>query len=417
MNPPHDAVIIGAGLAGLSCALHLQRAGRRCLLLEADTAPGGRVQTDRVEGFLLDRGFQVFLTAYPEAQGLVDGRVLGFRPFAPGALIRWRGAVHRLDDPFRVPASLFDALRSPVSTFADKLRVGLHRASVCRGRAQRLLQTPGVPAIAALKRRGYSPRIIETFFRPFYSGVFLEPGLATSSAMLDFTFRMFASGDVVLPATGMGAIPAHLAEQLEPGTLRLGRRVSAIEAGTVVLEGGQRIEASAVVIATAAHQVAALVPGAQPDSVCWNATACLYFDAPEAPYIEPMLMLDAEGSGPINHLAVLSNVARSYAPDGRHLISASTVGIPNLDDAGLEAAARQQLAGWFGPQAVGAWRLLRLQRIPHALPRQLPDDLSPPHRPAKLRPGLFLCGDHRAQSSSQGALASGRLAAEAVLAA
>ena len=206
-----DVIIIGGGLAGLSCARELCARGLSCQLLEASDEIGGRVRTDALDGFLLDRGFQVFLTAYPEAQAVLDYPQLRLRRFAPGALVRYGGRFHRFTDPWRQPQHLLATLFSRVATLTDKLRIARFRRDTTRGELEGIYNRPETTTLELLRVRGFSRVIIERFFRPFLGGVFLDQQLLTSSRMCEFVFRMFATGDAALPENGMGEIPRQLA--------------------------------------------------------------------------------------------------------------------------------------------------------------------------------------------------------------
>jgi phytoene dehydrogenase-like protein len=409
----HDpqVVIVGAGLAGLCCALHLQERGVRVLLLEANGEVGGRVRTDRVDGFLLDRGFQVLLTAYPEARAMLDLASLRLGRFAPGALIRTGDRFVCVADPFRRPVHALGTLLSGVASPLDALRIARLRRRVGRGTPQALLDGVSRTTLDALRAEGFSQRIIERFFRPFLGGVLLDRELRASSRAFAFLFRMFAEGDASLPAQGMGAIPQQLSERLGPGTLRTRTRVARLEPSGVVLTTGERIDARAVVVATAARAAAELVPALPVPEA--KPACCLHFDAPQAPAVGDFLVLDANGSGPVNELCVPSEVVPTYAPPGRTLVSASVLAPIPSDDEALEAAAREQLTGWFGLQ-VSTWRLLRIDRIRDALPAQPPGPFEPASSRARLSDRLFVCGDHRDLASIQGAMASGRRTAEEV---
>jgi phytoene dehydrogenase-like protein len=406
-------VVVGAGMAGLCCALKLQDQGIPCTILEASDAVGGRVRTDRVDGFLLDRGFQVLLTAYPEARRLLDYRALGLRTFSPGALIRMDGKFHRISDPFRQPWTLPATLFSPVGNLKDKLRIARLRRHVLSASIDEILQRPETSALDTLLEFGFSDRMIGSFFRPFFGGVFLETDLTTSSRMLEFIFRMFSQGKAALPSAGMGAIPQQLAARLSAGsagTVRLGARVESLGEGEVHLAGGERVPAAAVVIATEAPEAARLLPGLHPPG--FHGTACLYFAADQAPLSKHLLVLNGEGRGPVDNLCVPSAVAPSYSPAGKTLISAIVVDAAGADEKNLESEVRRHLGSWFGP-GVESWRHLRTYRIPLALPAR--SSLEPAALPVRRRPGLYLCGDHRETPSLQGAMVSGRRAAEAVI--
>jgi len=403
-------VIVGAGMAGLCCALKLQEMGISCTLLEASDASGGRIRTDKVDGFLLDRGFQVLLTAYPEARHLLDYQALKLRTFSPGALIRIDGKFHRISDPFRQPWTLPAMLFSPVGNLKDKLRIARLRRHVLTSSIDDIFKRPETSALDALLELGFSDRIIGSLFRPFFGGVFLETDLASSSRMLEYVFRMFSQGKAALPAAGIGAIPQQLAARLPAGTIRLGARVEALGEGEVRVVGGERIPATAVVLATEAPEAARLLPGLHPPG--FHGMACLYFAADQAPFSKHLLVFNGEGRGPVDNFCVPSAVAPGYAPAGKSLVSATVVGAAEANEKDLESEVRWHLGSWFGP-AVESWRHLRTYRIPLALPAR--SSLEPVALPVRRRPGLYLCGDHRETPSLQGAMVSGRRAAEAVI--
>jgi phytoene dehydrogenase-like protein len=403
-------VIVGAGLSGLCCALRLHEKGIPVLVLEASDAPGGRVRTDRVDGFLLDRGFQVLLTAYPEARRLLDYKALKLRTFAPGALVRTGGKLHRVADPFRQPWAVPATLMAPIGTLADKLLIARLRKHVLSGSLDEIWMRPETSALEALRSFGFGERMIDSFFRPFFGGIFLETDLATSSRMLEFVFRMFSQGRAALPAEGIGAVSQQLASRLPAGTVRLGARVEALGTGEVRLKGGERVPATAVVLATEAPEAARLLPELHPPGS--HGTACLYYAASKAPTAKPLLVLNGEGQGPVDNLCVPSAVAPTYAPAGQALVSATVVGAADADERELESEVRKHLTSWFGAEVAG-WKHLRTYRIPLALPAR--KSLEPATLPVRRNPGIYLCGDHRETPSLQGAMVSGRRAADALL--
>lgn len=413
-TPEHDVLVVGGGLAGLCCARRLVAAGRRVLVLEASDRPGGRVRTDLVAGFRLDRGFQVFLTAYPEAQKVLDYDALRLRPFYPGALVRMQDRFERVADPLRRPLDGLRGLASSVGSLRDKFLVTLVRRKATRGDLESLFARPAISTRESLRSAGFSRGMIEAFFRPFFGGVFLDPELETTDRMFEFVFRMFARGRACLPDSGMEAIPAQIASGLPAETVHASSPVAAVWPDGVRLEDGRELRARRVVVATDGPTAARLVEGCPyPGS---RSTRCLYFATRRAPVEEPILilngLLNGNGSqGPVNHLCVPNRVAAGYAPPGQDLISVSIVRETGLDDAELEEAVRGQLRGWFGPQVDG-WRHLRTYTIPDALPRQLPT--SDPPRLLEVD-GTLVCGDHRLNGSIHGAMLSGRLAAERVL--
>ena len=348
-----DAIIIGGGLAGLCCARHLHQEGLSFTLLEASDGPGGRVRTDELDGFLLDRGFQVLLTAYPEAQDVLDYDALDLCTFVPGALVRKDGQFFRISDPWREPGTWFRNFFSPIGSMADKFRLSRLRSHVLGRSIEELFDAPEMSTRQALDRYSFSPRFIEEFFRPWFGGIQLESKLNASSRMFEFIFRMMSDGDVAVPARGMGQIPAQLAAALPEGSLRLNARVQQIDGRTVTLTSGETLTAPNIVVATEGPESNRLLRVRM--SIPSRSVTCLYFAAPEAPIDEPILVLGGSGRGLINNLAVMSNVSPSYAPAGQHLVCVTVVGLPTRDERSLITNISGQLKRWFGsPSPAGA---------------------------------------------------------------
>ncbi len=406
-----DVLIVGAGLAGLSCACEMVGKGLSCLVLEASDEVGGRARSDKVDGFILDRGFQVLLTAYPEAERLLDYQALQLARFEPGALVRFDGRFHRVTDPWRRPSGALGSFLSPVGTVADKLRLARLRSRLVHTAPQDPLADE-TSTIEFLRDWGFSPRIIERFFRPFIGGIFLERELQTSSRMFEFVFRMFSLGDAALPSGGMGAIAQQLVRRLAEPAVRLRHRVVKVASQAVTLASGEEIPARAVVVATDQTAAAHLLPELKTSG--WQGTTCFYFAAKKAPVSQPMLVLNGEGRGPINNLCVPSVVSPSYAPSGTHLVSATVIGDHGRSPDGLLGEVRDQLTEWFGTDVHG-WRHLRTYWIPDALPSQPPASGGVTRKEKCVSPGVYVCGDHCDTASINGALASGRGVAKAIL--
>jgi phytoene dehydrogenase-like protein len=349
----------------------------------------------------------VLLTAYPETRRTLDYDALQLRPFFPGAVILRGGRRLELADPWRRPLAGIASVASGAVGLTDGLRMARFRARVRRA-SERERQAIERTSLQRLRREGFSERLIATFFRPFFGGVFLDGELQTSERQLEFVFRMFSAGDIAVPARGMGQISHQLAERLPDEALRISVRAARVERSEVVLEGGERLQADAVVVATDSDAAREL--GADVDAVDWCSTTCLYFAADHTPLTGPKLVLNGGDDGPINNLCVMSEVAPELAPPGQALVSVTVVG--GTTDDSLEASVRRQLAGWFG-DVVNGWRLLHAYRIERALPAQSPP--RPPRRPPRLSSGLYVCGDHWRDGSINGAMASGRAAAQAVL--
>ncbi len=403
-------LIVGAGLAGLACALALQARSIPFEILEASDGPGGRVRTDFLDGYLLDRGFQVYLTAYPEGQRVLDYQALDFHRFAAGALVRYSGKFHRAMDPWREPFAALSSILSPVGSMADKLLVARLRASAMAGTPEQLLLRPEKSSMQALLDFGFSQNIITRFFQPFFGAIMYDTQLRVSSRMLEYVFRMMASGDTVLPGKGMGAIPAQLAARLPAGAIRYGARVAAVGENSVTLDDGQLLGARAVVVATEGPEAVRLLPRLPP--VQGRKAMTAYFGIEGAsPVADPMVVLNGNGQWPIQSCCVPSVVCPNYAPAGHHLMSVTLLGESQQEEAQLVGLLRGQLGRWFG-DGVKGWKFLRLYRLPHAHPVNAPPTLQ--ERPVMLENGVFICGDHRFFPSIQAALENGRHAGEAV---
>jgi phytoene dehydrogenase-like protein len=422
-----DCIVVGAGLAGLACARALDAAGRRVLVVEAADRVGGRVATDEVEGFRIDRGFQVYNDAYPEGRRQLDLALLNLGRFDAGALVAEGTRLRRVADPWRQPIAAVAALLGGTIGLADGVRTARLRsdavAAFRRGRFD-----PDGPVAATerttaeeLAARGFSAAFIRRFFVPFFGGVFLERSLETAAPVFLFDFAMFALGRASLPAGGMAAIPAQLAAALPAGDMRLGCPVRAVAPGAVELASGERLAAAEVVVATDRAAASRLVPaehgGAWADRRD-KATRLVAFAADRSPLASPTLVVNAAEAGPIDNLTVPSDVAAGYAPAGASLVTVSVrEGFAAGRDDGenrLADAIRDQAAGWFGPQA-RSWRELAVVHVRHALPDESPAARRLRPWSPRLAEGLWICGDHCATASINGALASGRKAAEAVL--
>ncbi|WP_139925168.1 NAD(P)/FAD-dependent oxidoreductase [Hymenobacter sp. DG01] len=414
-------VIIGAGMAGLTCACYLHRAGRPVLVLEAADAVGGRVRTDVTpEGFRLDRGFQVLQTKYPEVQHLIDYGALQLQAFRSGAVIRLpNGQQTTLQNPLQQPTAAFSALTSRVGTLPDKLRIASlvqHVRGYTSGQLISRNSTNQLDTLTFLRQYGWSEQIIQNFFRPFFGGVYLDRSLSTAANFFEFVFKQFVEGEAAIPALGMQQIPEQLAARLPAGSIRLNTAVTALEGNLVRLSTTKTVAAAAVVVATDGAAAARLLPPASEAApVQWRQTTCTYFAAPATPQRpDKLLRLNASPTGLAHNVSFSSDVAPAYAPAGQRLVSVSTHGEHGLSEADLTRQLQTELAAWFGPEAT-QWRHLRTYFIPHALPVYAAGQ--PARQSLKLHSTLFRCGDHTAYPSLNAAMASGREVAEALISA
>jgi len=316
-----DVVVVGAGLAGLAAARILHEAGRSVVVLEASDGVGGRVRSDIVDGFILDRGFQILLRAYPELDRQFDIDALDLRSFDPGALVRVGEKLALLGDPLRKPTTLPSSVLSPVGSLYDKLRLLKDRIRLGRTDTPQLLRQPDTSTREGLAARGYSDAMIDRFFRPFVGGIQLDPTLSTSNRMFDVVLQQLFRADAVVPAKGMGEIPAQLAARLPANTIHLNTPVTAVGAGSVTTGRGT-ITATDVIVAVEGPAAAELLGLPPVDS---NPATCVWFAADTPPITKPLLVLD--GEGPAHNIAIMSNVAPAYAPAGKALIGGACPGM------------------------------------------------------------------------------------------
>ncbi|KXZ61310.1 tRNA 5-methylaminomethyl-2-thiouridine biosynthesis bifunctional protein MnmC [Microbacterium laevaniformans] len=412
----HDVVVIGAGLAGLRCAVELAERGLEVVVLEAADEVGGRQRTDLVEGFRLDRGFQVLNPAYPALRRSVDLDALAMRTFPVGVQVRTDRGLAELRHPLRSPLSIPRTLASGLVNTADAvafarwLTPAFTRRLPVRARDDRSLRK-------AWDAAGLRGPLRTAVLEPFLAGVVAEADGATSSAFVQELVRYFALGRPGLPAQGIAAMPAQLAARARAAEaeIRLGARADRIDKDGPIVEvgvaGGAALRAGRVVGATGPESVAELAPVPQPAT---NGLQTWWFAAAAAPSASALLRVDGRGvarRGPIVNTAVVSHTAPSYAPAGRHLIEATCL-LPRGGVAAGEDEVRRHLAELWDAEASG-WELLRRDDIPDALPAQ-PAPLRAPRRP-RVTDRVYVAGDHRDAASIQGALASGERAARAVV--
>ncbi|MFR9797152.1 NAD(P)/FAD-dependent oxidoreductase [Streptomyces sp. MS06] len=442
-----DVVVVGAGIAGLSAALRLTSAGVTTAVLEAAPCAGGRMATEKVDGFRLDRIGQLLSTAYPELRRTPGLDALALRPFAPGVLLHGDGRLHRAGipagaggvrstrgalhvvralasaprsaSPARVPRGVLPRPRTggapprartgaPLGTAVDQARLQQALARLANVPVARLLSRPEAPAGRALAVRGLPARTVDGFLRPLLAALLCDPELTTSSRCADLALRAFAAGRLCLPEGGAEAVPELLARALPPGSLHTGVRATSVATTSVTTAEHGVFRCRAVLVATDARSAAELLPGLRVPG--FHPVTVVHHTTDEPPATGAALLLDADRGGPVAHTALVSAVDPSRAPAGRALISSTVLGTP---PEGVDTAVRMHLERLYGT-STARWETLAVHHTAEAVPA-----MSAPHdlrRPVRLLAGLYVCGDHRDTSTVQGALHSGHRAAAAVLA-
>ncbi len=417
-SPP--VIVVGAGLAGLTCARLLSHGGTPVVVLEAGDAIGGRVRTDvTADGFVLDRGFQVLFTAYPALRRMVDLRSLDLRLFDNGAaIVTSRGPVF-LRDPLRHPAHVLETLSSPLLTLGDRVRLArlALRLATARWDGVRDVPETGRSVEQELRARGFSDVAIEAFFRPFLAGIRLRPDLGVSAAVALFDLRMLVRGRAALPARGMRALPEALAHALPPGIVRLNTPVRELMFDTAGRVLGVRtpdaeLHGSAVVLATDGDSTARLTGLNVPRVELGSST--LYLAGQQRPFTQKLLVLNARSDAFVNDATLLTNIAPEYAPRGWHLLAAHVLEANDLDDLTIQTRARADLRRWFPQVDLQGWRTLAVVRTPRSQFQQPPHVRSDLPSTRTRWPGLYLASELTEDSSFNGAMRSGEAVANDV---
>ena len=404
--------IIGAGIAGLTAAVYLHKNGFKIQILEASDRAGGRIKTDKIDGFLLDHGFQVFLDSYPEAKKILDYKALNLKKFLPGATVLYDGGQFEIADPFRRPSALFATLFAPVGSIKDKINTLFLKYKLLKISLSDIFIQKEQSTLKQLSDYGFSNKMINRFYKPFFSGIFLENELNTSNRMFDFIMKMFSDGNATLPESGMEEIPKQLVALLPDNSIFYNTKVVAIDNNTITTENGPEFQSDKIIIATEASLFAKkYVVNLNTKS---HQVTNIYFEASQAPTNKAVVVLNAsENKKWVNNMTVMSNISKKYAPSEKVLISVSFNGIPEVSDEELANYMKNELKQWYGEQ-VNLWKMIKAYRINYALPNLDSIENEMDVQKMKITENLFICGDHLLNGSINAAMKSGRLVAELI---
>lgn len=404
-----STVIIGGGISGLTCAKYLNERGMSFVILEGSDALGGRVRTDMVEGFRLDRGFQVLLSNYAEARKILNYSDLDLRNFASGALIRTRKGFMKLENPFKNRRAYFSMAFSPVGSFSDKLKINKFAKYVADIPDEKLFEMTDTDTLRFLKDYGWSKQIINQFFKPFFGGVFLENDLSTSSNLFHFVFKQFFKGDIALPSEGIQSIPEQISAMIPKEQIRLNAFVKHIEDNQVFLDSGEILTADRIVIASDPHTASNLLR--EDKAYEYQINTCTYFSAEYSPLKgQKFLTLNPDRKSVVHNLCVPTDITPTYGAAGKALISVSTQGLDKIDERNHISRIKRELYDWFGAQ-VNVWKHLRTYHLPEALVK-FPAGTQ--KQALKLDENLYRCGDYLAYPSLNAAMQTGREVAEMI---
>ena len=405
-----STVIIGGGISGLTCAKYLNEKGYNFMLLEGSDALGGRVRTDKVDGFLLDRGFQILLTNYPEAKKILNYNNLDLKYFGSGALIKAEKGFMKMENPFRNKMAYLTMAFSSVGTLSDKLKIRKFANELSEVPDDEFFNMEATDTLTFLRNYGWSEKMINNFFKPFYGGVFLENDLLTSSNFFQFTFKQFFKGDAAIPAEGIKAIPEQIAEMLPRNCIRKNARVKGFEGNQIFLDGGEVITAGRIVLATDPKSSDKLL--GETNERTYNITTCTYFSAETSPLKgQKFIALNPNRRGAVHNICVPSDISSHDGNEGKSLISVSTQGLEKLDERNLTNKIKLELFDWFGP-SVNVWKHLKTYHIPESLVQYRAESI---HQNSKLSDNLYRCGDYLAYPSLNAAMQTGREVAQMIM--
>lgn len=399
--------IIGAGVSGLIAAQVLENSGFCPVILEATERVGGRLKTDIVDTYQLDHGFQVLLTSYPAAQKYLDFDALELQRFLPGASI-FREKQTIIGDPLRDISLLVPTLFSGVGSIKDKMKVLSLNAKLKKKTIPEIFSTSEKTTKAYLEDFGFSKEIITDFFKPFFSGIFLEPFLETSSRMFEFVYKMFGEGHAALPKSGIEAIPKQLHQRLRCTEIKFNTHIASVQEGEILLTSGASITTDFTIIATDASQ---LLKNFMSTPVKWKSCDTLYFETQSRIISKALIGLLPESNTLINNIFYHTSIPTSTKPD-HELLSVTVVKSHKLSNEALIKRVEEELKHYCG---ISITRFIKQYTIPKALPQlhDLQYEMAPSE--TRLTSSIFLAGDTQLNGSLNAAMIAGERAALGVL--
>ena len=400
--------IIGGGISGLIAARVLEEHGLSATIIEATDRLGGRVKTDVLDGYSLDHGFQVLLTAYPAAKKYLDFDALALQEFLPGSAIFKNGKQKIIGDPLRNLSLLIPTLFSEIGTVNDKLKILALNRRLKKKSIQNIFAEKEQTTISYLENIGFSEAIITDFFIPFFSGIFLENKLETSSRMFEFVYKMFGEGNAALPKDGIQAIPKQLFEKLKNTTCVFNTKVKSVENGNIKLESGETLKSNFTIIAT---QASGLVSNLKNQATLWKSCDTLYFEVTKREIRKPLIGLIAAPNALINNIFYHTSLQTS-ATATKELLSVTVVNRQNLTNKQLVAKVQKELKELCN---IDSCTFIKQYNIPMALPKLQDIEYEMLPSETRLTETIFLAGDTQLNGSLNAAMIAGERAALEVI--
>ncbi|TCP25093.1 flavin-dependent amine oxidoreductase [Tenacibaculum skagerrakense] len=400
--------IIGAGISGLIVALELEKNGYHSTIIEASDSVGGRVKTDVYEGYQLDHGFQVLLTSYPAAQKYFNYEELELQKFLPGAVIYENNTSSILGDGFRCFDLLFSTLTTSKVTFGDKLKILKLNRILKNKTLQDIFSKEETTTLQYLKNFGFSQKAICNFFAPFFSGIFLETTLSTSSRMFEFVYKMFGTGYAALPKAGIAAIPNQLKNKLKSTTFLFNTKVASVEKGLIKLSNGDVLGSNMTIIAT---DSSSLLSNRKSTKQEWKSCQTLYFETKKRTITKPLIGLLANEFSLINNIFYTTSIANNNSSE-KELLSVTVVRDHNLHETLLIKEVIRELKEFCG---IDVLRFVKMYDIPKALPKLESLKYAPTKETIEVNDSIILAGDQLCNGSLNAAMLSGELAAKVAL--
>jgi len=396
--------IIGAGISGLIAAKTLEEKGYNPVIIEGSDRVGGRLKTDIVNGYQLDHGFQVLLDAYPMAQKHLDYNTLNLQKFVPGATIFSNAKAQTIGDPLRDLSLLFSTLIASVGTISDKLNILKLNNALDKKPLSEIFSSEEISTLRYLESKGFSASIISKFFKPFFSGIFLEPDLETSSRMFEFVYKMFGNGHAVLPKSGIEAIPRQIKSQLKRTKFVFNTKIKTINAHHIITEKGEKIESDFCIVAT---NTVGLIPDVN-QKYSWKSCDNLYFTTKTRNIKKPIIGLIADEDAFINNIFFHTSL-KTEKRGAEELLSVTVVEDHNLTEEALITKVQSDLKRYCN---IDDTVFLQHYKIPKALPKlhSLRQTISPSE--TQIKPTLFVAGDQLLNGSLNAAMHSGERSAE-----